>query len=147
MPAVSLTIIANPHMSSDPFQHAIQALLSIASSDLDGSTAFVFHAHKSDAKLSPELHAKLWAEWAAFWFQASELGFDPVEHRLTMIDSAQGDERAYMAHDWILTRNRCGSGFWDGDWDKEFGQKLTELCHKQGEIELYLGDDQLIYAI
>jgi hypothetical protein len=139
MPAVSLTIIANPHMSNDPFQHAIQALLWIAPDDAIPD--------KGDAKLSPELHAKLWAEWAAFGIQTSELGFDPVEHRLTMIDPTQGDEQAYMAHDWILTRNRCGSGFWDGDWDKEFGQKLTELCHKQGEIELYLGDDQLLYAI
>lgn len=125
---------------NDPFQHALAALVSIAPDD-------IFYSNEGDARLSPELEAKLKAEWVAFGIQASELGFDPVEHRLLMIDPAWGDEQAYMAHDWILTRNRCGSGFWDGDWDKEFGQKLTDLCHKQGEIELYLGDDQLIYAL
>jgi hypothetical protein len=123
---------------NDPFQHAIQTLLWIAPDETTDC---------DDARLSTELEAKLKAEWSAFQVQASELGFDPVEHRLTMIDPAQGDERAYMAHDWILTRNRCGCGFWDGDWDKEFGQKLTELCHMQGEIELYLGDDQMIHAL
>jgi hypothetical protein len=53
-----------------------------------------------------------------------------------------------MAHDWILTRNRTGCGFWESDrWAEEFRQPLTDLCHRQGEIELYLGDDQLIHSL
>lgn len=123
---------------NDPIAHAIQTLLSIAPDDVTGY---------DDAEVSPELKAKLKTEWIAFAIQAAELGFDPEEHRVGPVDPNQGDERAYMAHDWILTRNRCGAGFWDGDWEKEFGEKLTDLCHRQGEIELYLGDDQRIYAL
>jgi len=123
---------------NDPISHAIQTLLWITSDDVTDC---------DDAELSPELEALLRAEWATFEERATELGFDPIEHRASVFDPSQGDERAYMAHDWILTRNRCGAGFWDGGWDKEFGQKLTDLRHQQGEIELYLGDDQLIYAL
>ncbi len=124
---------------NDPFQHAIQALLWIAPDDI---------ADADGAALSPELEARLALEWIAFAVQASELGFDPEEHRVGPIDPSQGDERAYMAHDWILTRNRTGCGFWEADrWAEEFRQPLTDLCHRQGEIEVYLGDDQLIHAL
>lgn len=48
-------------------------------------------------------------------------------------------------HDFWLTRNRHGAGFWDGDYDEEIGEKLTEASHKFKEITLYIGDDNLIY--
>jgi hypothetical protein len=124
---------------NDPFQHAIEALLWIAPEEI---------TDHDDAQLSPDLEASLKTEWIAFAIAASELGFDPEEHRVGPIDLSQGDERAYMAHDWILTRNRTGCGFWErGRWADEFRQPLTDLCHKQGEVEIYLGDDQLIYSL
>ncbi len=52
-------------------------------------------------------------------------------------------ERA--AHDFWLTRNRHGAGFWDGDYEKELGRKLTALAHSFGEIDLYVGDDSRLY--
>ena len=124
---------------NDPVRHAIETLLWIAPSEITG---------RDSAQLSPDLEASLRAEWTAFAIAASELGFDPEEHRVGPIDLSQGDERAYMAHDWILTRNCTGCGFWEPDrWAQEFRQPLTDLCHKQGEIQLYLGDDQLIYSL
>lgn len=57
----------------------------------------------------------------------------------------RGDlERA--GHDFWLTRNHHGCGFWDGDWQDEVGQRLTEASHAYGECDLYVGDDGLIYA-
>lgn len=50
-----------------------------------------------------------------------------------------------IAHDFWLTRNGHGAGFWDGDYPQEAGQKLTELSKSFGEIDLYPGDDGLLY--
>lgn len=49
-----------------------------------------------------------------------------------------------QGHDFWLTRNGHGSGFWDGDLG-EVGDKLTEACKKFGEVNLYVGDNGLIY--
>ena len=49
------------------------------------------------------------------------------------------------AHDFWLTRNHHGAGFWDGDWP-EHGDALTEICHKFGELNLYVGDDGKVGA-
>lgn len=94
-----------------------------------------------DYTLSDALKEKLFAEWSWFWEQAEALGFDPVEHRVLMIDRNQGDELAYAAHDWVLTRNHDGAGFWDGDWQEPYATELTKLCHAQGEIE-YVENDE-----
>jgi hypothetical protein len=49
-------------------------------------------------------------------------------------------------HDFWLTRNGHGAGFWDGDWGK-VGDKLTKAAKKFGEFNLYVGDDgQIHYA-
>jgi hypothetical protein len=53
-------------------------------------------------------------------------------------------ERA--GHDFWLTRNAHGAGFWDGDIEYVAGQKLTDAAHAFGEVELYVGDDGKIYA-
>lgn len=52
-------------------------------------------------------------------------------------------ERA--AHDFWLTRNGHGAGFWDGDWPEPFAQKLTDAAHAFGSCDLYVGDDGQIY--
>ena len=55
------------------------------------------------------------------------------------------DELASRAgHDFWLTRNRHGAGFWDGDW--EDGEELTKDAHAYGPHELWLGDDERVYG-
>jgi hypothetical protein len=49
-------------------------------------------------------------------------------------------------HDFFLTRNHHGAGFWDGDWPEAIGKRLTEASHAYGEFDLYVGDDGLIYS-
>jgi hypothetical protein len=59
-------------------------------------------------------------------------------------DLSEGtDEQA--GHDFWLTRNGHGAGFWDGDWP-ESGDKLTEACKAWPEVSLYVGDDRRIYC-
>ena len=43
-------------------------------------------------------------------------------------------------HDFYLTRNGHGAGFWDGDWP-EGGRALTEACRPYGDFTLVLQDD------
>jgi hypothetical protein len=52
---------------------------------------------------------------------------------------------AKAGHDFALTRNHHGAGFWDGDWH-EHGEELTMISHRFPEVDLYLGDDGLIYC-
>lgn len=48
-------------------------------------------------------------------------------------------------HDFWLTRNGHGAGFWDGDWPDPQADILTESSKQFGEVWLYVGDDGLIY--
>lgn len=61
----------------------------------------------------------------------------------------------YCGHDFWLTRNGHGTGFWDRyleaakeDRDKvrEAGDKLTDACKKFGECHLYLGEDSKVHC-
>lgn len=48
-------------------------------------------------------------------------------------------------HDFWLTRNGHGAGFWDRGLG-EVGRKLTEAAKVYGSQDLYIGDDGKIYA-
>lgn len=48
-------------------------------------------------------------------------------------------------HDFWLTRNGHGAGFWDGDYDKATGDKLTEIAKRFGEVNVEIGDDEKLY--
>lgn len=52
---------------------------------------------------------------------------------------------AMAGHDFWLTRNRHGAGFWDGGWPIN-GDGLTEAAHSFGEVQLYVDGDGKIYA-
>lgn len=88
--------------------------------------------------------------------------------------TAADEERA--GHDFWLTRNGHGAGFWDGDWSDEYpieriegetddqwdfragskpyevkpyrtiGDFLTAMSKPHGEFNLYVGDDGMIHG-
>ena len=66
--------------------------------------------------------------------------FDPEED---FIGAGCGSAWEQFEHDFVLTVNGHGAGFWDGDWTS--GDKLTEICKMLPEIEVYKGDDDMIY--
>lgn len=51
-----------------------------------------------------------------------------------------------VAHDFWLTRNGHGAGFWDGDYEEEIGEKLTNISKEFGEVNLFVNDDGKIYC-
>jgi hypothetical protein len=83
------------------------------------------------------LIARIRREWNSFKKSAISLGFNPEEHRLTPYNMAEGDLWEHAAHDWILTRKGGGCGFWDGDWEKNMGEKLTKLSMTFGQLDVY----------
>lgn len=50
------------------------------------------------------------------------------------------DNLSKAGHDFWLTSNHHGAGFWDGDWEKEIGNELTKESHKYSERNFYVID-------
>lgn len=49
-----------------------------------------------------------------------------------------------FGHDFILTANGHGAGYWDRGY-KDDGETLTRLCKPFGTFDLYEGDDGVLY--
>lgn len=84
--------------------------------------------------LAPMALAKMSADCVAFVGQAGDL-----------LDEFGRGGVTRAGHDFWLTRNGHGAGFWDGDWP-DGGDKLTELSKQFGEVDLYVGDDGRLYV-
>lgn len=63
----------------------------------------------------------------------------------TSKDLIVGEDEGKVAHDFWLTRNGHGAGFWDGGYKKSKGEKLTKIAKQFGEITPYIGNDGKIY--
>ena len=53
---------------------------------------------------------------------------------------------AWHGHDFWLSRNGHGVGFWDLTELGEVGNALSRACTKFQNINLYVGDDGKVYA-
>ena len=58
----------------------------------------------------------------------------------------QAGDDAQNGHDYWLTRNGHGAGFWDRGYPKKVSDALCELSKANGEFYLYVGDDGKIYG-
>jgi len=98
-----------------------------------------------DLPVSESLRDRLSADWECFRENAERLGFDAEEHCARMLHpDCEGDAWNAAAHDFILTRNGHGTGFWDsGRWCEPWGRKLTELCKLYGELRCYVQDGEI----
>lgn len=61
-----------------------------------------------------------------------------------------GESMERAGHDFWLTRNRLGAGYWDR-WNEvtpqgKIGRQLTDAAHAYGTCDLYVGDDGRVYA-
>ena len=73
-------------------------------------------------------------------FQVENAALLDAAWRLSDLD--YDDVRA--GHDFWLTRNLHGCGFWDRDLG-EVGDQLTLAAHCFGECDAYAGDDSALY--
>ncbi len=65
-------------------------------------------------------------------------------YRSILADVADLDPEQ-VGHDFYLTRNRHGAGFWDRGLG-DVGDRLTQACRAYGTSELYVGDDGALYV-
>jgi hypothetical protein len=56
-----------------------------------------------------------------------------------------GQDAGQSGHDFWLTRNGHGAGFWDRGLG-DVGEELTRASKPYGSCDLYVGDDGRIYA-
>jgi hypothetical protein len=85
------------------------------------------------ADLAPETRARMIADCDKFRDDAK-------------IVACIGGRDSRAGHDFWLTRNGHGAGFWDGDWPEPDSDYLTTRAHAAGECHLYVGDDGKIYT-
>jgi hypothetical protein len=95
----------------------------------------------SISDLAPETLKKAKADLESFVADVEKEGLlEPYLQEFDMTD---------LAHDFWLTRNGHGAGFWDRSYDNDeegnLGDKLTEIAKKYREQDWYVGDDGKIY--
>lgn len=88
-----------------------------------------------NADLAPEALARIIADCVSFAYSA----------RPWFGDKATMEQ---IGHDFLLTRNGHGAGFWDRGtlYPEGFGDILTGRAKAYGELTPYLGDDGRIYV-
>lgn len=98
------------------------------------------------------LEAALWAENLDDKYSINDISTESIlssrydvinflKKAKTLVDDLEPDQ---IGHDFWLTRNGHGAGFWDRDLG-ETGDKLTEICKEIGNVWIYVGDDGKIY--
>lgn len=110
----------------DTFLNAYIGAALWSSGDIGGDGQDFLDSKYSKEDLAPETLAKMRTDCDQFTLKAGDL--------LDNIDDAQA------GHDFWLTRNGYGAGFWDRGLG-EVGEKLSELARSFGETNLYAGDD------
>ncbi len=138
MPQFKLIGRDDPRIANvDAFSVAyIEAALFTEEEQLGGTVAV--------QQLSDELLHIMRQDCLEFQLRASvqRVFLGPISHRLQNQDSIA----ALAGHDFWLTRNGHGAGFWDGDWSEPAGSKLDEIAKAFPQVDLYRGQDGRIYS-
>lgn len=109
-----------------------QALYWSTSDELDGESVNLDEFEPSD-----QADAECLADCRAF--------FEANYADLCDAADSPGYSWDHAGHDFALTRNHHGAGYWDGDLPDELGERLTKAAQEVGECWAYLGDDKLIH--
>lgn len=115
-------------------RQAVATLLWSSLADYD--TGEMMDENYDESDMHPDALATLRSELAGF---ADADG--PQANDL----AASGMTLGQLAHDFILTRNGHGAGFWDRGYPDGIGNRLTEACKAYGEADAYLGDDGKVH--
>jgi hypothetical protein len=97
------------------------------------------------ADLAPEALERIKSDCERFQAEAAGLLLEAYESGGERLAYTQ--ERA--GHDFWLTRNGHGAGFWSRDWEhnSDVGDRLTARCKVFSNVDVYLGDDGKVYTL
>lgn len=129
-------------MKLDKFTSAYIQTLFWSSANEEGDNFDSF----SKFDLSDDALQKIVAECEKFQSENHDLIFDAIQTN-QVVCGPDFDELERAGHDFCLTRNHHGAGFWDGDWPEPYAQKLTDAAHAFGAMNIYFGDDGKIYTV
>lgn len=88
-------------------------------------------------------------------YSIDDIAPDALAQMLKDCDNFQEENAALLAkagddsqngHDFWLTRNGHGAGFWDRGYPSKVGDGLSKSCKAYGSVDLYVGDDGLIHS-
>jgi hypothetical protein len=114
------------------FPHYVECALWSSNDRSDPETGgYPMDANYGPEDIAPESLASMRADVRDFIREAGEL-LDDITPEMA-------------GHDFWLTRNRHGAGFWDRGYG-DVGDRLTDIAHGYGESYLYVGDDSLVYV-
>ena len=118
----------------------IEAALWASNDDSDESGGQPLDANYTIDDIDPDTLAEMAADCRAF---QEENAAD-----LAQYDHPEWTPAELGGHDFYLTRNGHGCGFWDRDdcLPKEEGERLTAASERWGEYYLYVGDDGIVYG-
>jgi hypothetical protein len=93
-----------------------------------------FDKHFSTSDFTDEaletMRAHAFSFWCRMWYY--------IDHEKAPVSSYTEPRNATQAgHDFWLTQNGHGAGFWDGDWPT-YGEQFTKLSKCYPEINLYV---------
>jgi hypothetical protein len=125
-------------MNLEQFTRAYITAALWSSSDDEGEP--LSNQHDAD-DIAPETLATMRADCEAFITAHADLLARYAKWR----DYQEWTASELAGHDFWLTRNRHGAGFWDRGLPEDLGTALTEAAHACGEVDLIIGDDGMIY--
>lgn len=114
----------------------IDALLWSSSDVVDGEDVNLDAGYET----SKEFDEKCKADCLEF-FEANEADIYEAAGEYNRLDGLE-----HAGHDFALTRNGHGAGYWDGDLPAPLGERLTAASKAAGEVYPYVGDDGLVYC-
>ena len=102
------------------FMAAYQEAAIWSSTDFDGNS--LFSKLYADFTVSVKAKKRMEVDCLKFMIENHEL----IKNDLTQ-----------AGHDFWLTRNHHGAGFWDGNWPQPDATILTDSGHTFGELDFY----------
>jgi hypothetical protein len=145
--------MSEEHPMIDEFLDAyISAALWSTNDNADDSGGEPLDRNYSEDDIAPETLAKMRADCNDF---LNDVGGELISMVERLIELGSWDKPggpectlvAYAGHDFWLTREGHGCGFWEtDDWPEPIGKILTDKSQEFGNFDLYVGDDGLIYG-
>ena len=129
-----MSVYTQKHYELDRFTSSYLESALWSSTDDEGTP--LDDAKYADIELSPELIALFNTDCANF----------RADNAALLEQASEYQSEGHQAHDFWLTRNGHGAGFWDGNYPKELGEALTKASKAFDTCDLYIGDDGKMYA-
>jgi len=108
-------------------------------------------SYKKDSMLTGYLAAAIWAGLDEDRYTLDDIAYGSimcasreigrfVELAGSLLDS---EDPSQVGHDFWLTRNGHGAGFWDGDYEDSKGRQLTAISKGFGTSDIYVRNNKI----